>query len=172
MSSTTARPEAWLRGSVDGIAPLLMPAAHALVQARDDIERLRPTLPALDLWRRPGGAASVAFHLRHLAGALDRLFTYARGERLDAIQREALAREAAPVDETTDAGSLVAGAIEAIEHALEQLRQTSEASLLDARTVGRSAMPSNVLGLLFHGAEHTTRHVGQLITTVKVVREG
>jgi hypothetical protein len=27
-----------------------------------------------------------------------------------------------------------------------------------------------VLGLLFHAAEHTSRHVGQLITTLKVVR--
>jgi hypothetical protein len=148
-----------------------MPAAHALVQARDDLDELRPALDSLDLSERPGGAASIAFHLRHLGGALDRLFTYARGARLDAAQRGALAGEAAPADEATDAGRLVSEAIAAIENALEQLRQTADESLLDVRTVGRSAIPSNVLGLLFHGAEHTTRHVGQLITTIKVVRK-
>ncbi len=170
--TTSPTTEAWLRGPVEGIHPLLMPAAHALVQAHDDIEQLLPTLESIELWRQPGGAASAGFHLRHLAGALDRLFTYARGERLDQAQRDALARERLPADDTTDAHGLAAEAYEAIDRGLAQLRATAESAFLDPRPVGRSAIPSNVLGLLFHGAEHTTRHVGQLITTVKIVAAG
>jgi hypothetical protein len=161
--------EAWLRGPVEGISPLLMPAAHALVQARDDLERLRPVIRTIDLWTRPGGAASAGFHVRHLAGALDRLFTYARGERLEQAQRDALAREALASDDSTDAERLVGEAIAAIDKAVADLRHVPEDTLFEARAVGRSALPSNVLGLLFHAAEHTARHVGQLITTLKVV---
>jgi uncharacterized damage-inducible protein DinB len=169
MSTPTAAHEAWLRGPIAGVSPLLMPAAHALVQARDDIEGLRAALRGLDLWKRPGGAASLGFHLRHVAGALDRLFTYARGERLDPAQRQTLAREQLLSDDTTDADRLVVEAVAAIDKALDELRRTPDDSVFEPRSVGRSAMPSNVLGLLFHGAEHTTRHVGQLITMVKVV---
>ena len=98
---------------------------------------------------------------------LDRLFTYARGESLSETQREALMRERDP-----GAGSheLIELACAAIDRALDQLRNTPSSSLLDARAVGRARLPATVLGLLFHGAEHTTRHVGQLITTLKIVR--
>jgi hypothetical protein len=82
-------PEAWLRGPVAGIDPALMPAAHALLQAREDIEHLAAELTDARLWQRPNGAASAGFHLQHLAGSLDRLFTYARGLPLDEHQREA-----------------------------------------------------------------------------------
>ena len=84
------KPEAWLRGPVDGIDPMLMPVAHALIQAREDVEGLVSRVPAAAVWERPGGAASVGFHVRHLGGALDRLLTYARGEALSDTQRAAL----------------------------------------------------------------------------------
>lgn len=165
--ATADKPEAWLRGAIPGIHPALMPVAHALQQAREDIERVAAGAAAEELWRRPGGAASAGYHLQHLAGSLDRLFTYARGEPLDEAQRAALLREGTP---GPSGAELVAAALAGIDRALEQLRHTAADSLGAAREVGRARLPSTVLGLLFHGAEHTTRHVGQLITTLKVVR--
>jgi uncharacterized damage-inducible protein DinB len=159
-------PEAWMRGPVAGIEPLLMPAAHALIQAREDLGRVAGGATVEHLWQRPGGAASAGFHLRHIAGSLDRLYTYARGESLSDAQRAALARESAP---GADARELVDAACQAIDRALDQLRRTPRETLLEPRAVGRAGLPATVLGLLFHGAEHTTRHVGQLITTLKVV---
>src|SRR5690606_18481013 len=103
----------------------------------------------------------------HLANALDRLFTYARGEALDESQRAALRAEAVPHPEL-DAAALSAHLDRAIERALEQLRRTDPATALDDRRVGRQGLPSTVLGCLFHGAEHATRHAGQFITTVKL----
>lgn len=159
--------EVWLRGPVDGIAPLLQPVAHALLQAREDVERVMPTVPAEALWSRPHGAASAGFHLLHLAGALDRLFTYARGETLSDAQKMALKAEG--VDHSELAGpALVSRLKAAIDAALAQLRTTDISTLTDERRVGRTAMPSTVIGLLFHAAEHCTRHVGQFITTIKI----
>ena len=158
-------PEFWLRGPIAGIDPMLMPAAHALLQAREDLEHLAPTLTDPDLWQRPGGAASAGFHLQHLAGALDRLFTYARGEALNDQQKNEMRAEGTPAP----ASELIERSYQIIDRALQQLRSTSASSLFDKREVGRAKLPATVIGLLFHGAEHTTRHVGQLITTVKVV---
>lgn len=162
------QPEPWLRGPVAGIAPLLMPVAHALVMAREDVERALAGLDEGALWSRPAGAASAGFHALHLAGSLDRLFTYARGEQLTAEQRAALERETSPP--ALPAAELIGHVHAAIDRALAQLRATDEATLLEPREVGRMKLPSNVLGLLFHAAEHTQRHVGQVVTTVKVVR--
>ena len=164
MSST---PEVWLRGPLPGFAPVLMPVAHALLQAREDVERVASEATAEELWQRPGAAASAGYHLRHLAGSLDRLFTYARGEPLNETQRAALLQEGTP---GALASELVPAVVAQIDRALEQLRHTAPESLDAAREVGRARLPSTVLGLLFHAAEHTSRHAGQLITTLKVVR--
>jgi hypothetical protein len=163
-------PEYWLRGPVAGVAPMLQPAAHALLQARADVERAAVGLTPAQLWARPGGAASAGFHLRHLAGSLDRLLTYARGESLSDVQRAYLASEGEPGEPPPDADALLIVADAAIERALAQLSETTGDSLLEHRRVGRQGLPSNVLGLLFHAAEHTARHAGQLITTSMVVR--
>lgn len=164
-----SEPEVWMRGSIDGIDALLMPVAHALLQVREDLERAAATVPPADVWVRPGGAASIGFHARHLAGALDRLFTYARGERLSEAQREALRAEGQPGDPPAPLSEIVNDAQAQIDRALAQLRATRRDALLDFRGVGRAQLPSNVLGLLFHAAEHSTRHMGQLITTAKIV---
>jgi uncharacterized damage-inducible protein DinB len=163
-------PEAWLRGAIGDIDDLLQPAAHALVQAREDLARATDGLSPAHLWATPGQAASVGFHLLHIAGSLDRLLTYARGSPLDHQQLAALKREAEPGAPPDDATALAERARQAIDAALAQLRSTPRDSLLEPRTVGRAALPSTVLGLLFHAAEHTTRHVGQAITTAKIVR--
>jgi hypothetical protein len=149
---------------------LLQPAAHALVQAREDIDRALDGLTVAQIWLQPGGAASVGYHVRHLAGSLDRLLTYARGRQLDESQLASLKREGEPGSPPADAAALAGIARQAIDDVLAQLRKTSPESLLEPREVGRARLPSTVLGLLFHAAEHTTRHVGQAITTAKIVR--
>ena len=165
-------PEAWLRGPVEGIDAYLQPAAHALVQAREDLELATDGVTVDQLWLRPNGAASLGYHLRHLAGSLDRLLTYARGAQLDDGQQAALKAELDPGDPPDDARALVEQTRRAIDAALAQIRTTRAEELLEPRAVGRKALPSTVLGLLFHAAEHTTRHVGQAITTAKIVSPG
>ena len=150
--------------------PYLQPAAHALLQASEDFERAARDLTRDQLAARPGGAASVAFHLRHVVGSIDRLLTYARGAVLSDAQKRALADEATAGDSALDAASLVRDAQDAIAKAVDQMRTTPRDTLLEPRSVGRKALPSTVIGLLFHVAEHTQRHAGQCIATAKVVR--
>lgn len=164
-------PEAWLRGPIEGVDPYLMPVAHALVQVREDLEPVVAGLAVDELWARPGGAASIGFHLRHIAGVLDRLLTYARGESLSQEQFRALKGEAEPGDPPAEAEELLRTTQAAIDRALDQVRMTPAETLLDARDVGRARLPSNVLGLLYHAAEHATRHTGQIVTTAKVLRD-
>jgi hypothetical protein len=163
------KPEAWLRGPVDGIDPMLMPVAHALIQAREDVEGLVSRVPANAVWERPGGAASVGFHVRHLGGALDRLLTYARGEALSDAQRAALKAEGAPGDPPAPLADVVRDTGAIIDRSLASLRGLTREQLLEPRFVGRAQLPSNVLGLIFHAAEHCTRHAGQAITTALVL---
>jgi uncharacterized damage-inducible protein DinB len=163
-------PEPWLRGPVPDVPPLLQPAAHALLQAREDVRGTLAALDAAALWASPGhGAPSVGWHVRHAAGSLDRLTTYARGAALDDAQRAALAAE--PTPGSADAATLLATFDAQIERALAQLRATDAATLTDAREVGRARLPSTVIGLLFHAAEHTQRHVGAIVTIARLVRE-
>jgi uncharacterized damage-inducible protein DinB len=147
-----------------------MPVVHALLQVREDLERLAGEVPAEHVWLRPGGAASIGFHVRHTGGALDRLFTYARGETLSEAQKAAARAEESPGDPAAELAAVVQGVEQIISRALEQLGSTSQASLLEERKLGRAGLPTTVLGLLFHAAEHSTRHVGQAITTARIVK--
>lgn len=165
-----SEPEVWLRGALPDVPPLLQPVAHSLLQCREEVRAALRDLTPEQLWKRPGGAASAGFHARHAAGSLDRLLTYARGEQLSEAQREALASEGVP-DLAAGAASRLFDAYDAgIDRALRQVRATPEQSLLEPREVGRGRLPSTVIGLLFHAAEHTQRHAGQLVTTAKIVR--
>ncbi len=112
----------------------------------------------------------MGFHVRHAAGSLDRLFTYARGEALSAEQLDFLAVEATPGSPPAEGVDLVAAFERQVDRALDQLRSTPDSMLLEARGVGRLQLPSTVLGLLFHAAEHTQRHVGQIVTTARIVQ--
>lgn len=163
------QPEAWLRGPVKGVADELQPVAHALVQADEELTRLLDRVPAAEVWATPGGAASVGFHVRHLAGSLDRLLTYARGSQLADHQLAALRAERLAEPGMTS-GDLLASARSAIEGALQQVKDTDPAALNEPREVGRARRIATVRGILFHAAEHTTRHVGQISTTLRVVR--
>lgn len=165
------QPEVWLRGPVDGFEPLLMPVAHALLQVREDLERLAARVPAGHVWLRPGGAASIGFHVRHTGGALDRLFTYARGESLTEAQVRAARAEGVAGEPPAALPAIVSDVHAIIDRGLDQLRSTTADALLQPRRVGRAGLPSTTLGLLFHAAEHSTRHVGQAITTARVLTE-
>jgi hypothetical protein len=164
------RPEPWLRGPVPGIAPSLQPVAHAFLAAREETDTAVAGLTHEQLWRSPGGIAPVGYHLAHAAGSTDRLLTYARGEPLSDAQQAALAWERTVAQARPPHGDLLAGWHAALDAALRQLAATPEESLLDHRLVGRARLPSTVLGLLFHAAEHAARHSGQIVTTARLVR--
>jgi len=164
------RPEVWLRGPLPDVPPPLQPVAHSLLQCQEEAHTRLADLSPAQLTARPGGAASVAFHLTHAAGSLDRLYTYARGQQLSDTQLAALREEPAANDRATDAAALLRIIDAAVGRAIEQVRSTPERDLLGPREVGRGRLPSTVIGLLFHGAEHTQRHLGQAVTTARIVR--
>ncbi|KAA9346231.1 DinB family protein [Larkinella humicola] len=163
------KPEVWQRGPVAGIPALLQPVAHALLQAREEVDALMKNFPSRYLWQKPAGVASVGFHLQHLTGVLDRLFTYARNESLSTAQREWLASEGKSFESENPVQELISRFNSQVDQALQQLANTDEQTLTDFRGIGRAQLPSTVLGLLFHSAEHTQRHVGQLFVTVRVL---
>jgi uncharacterized damage-inducible protein DinB len=163
-------PEPWLRGPLSGIPQLLQPPAHAFVMALEDVEAAVVGLSAEELWRRPGDAASVGFHLVHLSGSTERLLTYARGERLSDAQMAALNAERELRDPYPPLDVLLARWREVVQNALRQIADTPESTLAEPRAVGRARLPSTVLGLIFHSAEHAQRHVGQIVTTAKIIR--
>ena len=162
-------PEVWLRGPLADINPYLQPIAHALLQAREEVIELMKDFPEDLLWERPAGVASPAFHLQHLSGVLDRLFTYAREQMLAPEQLQALRDEGLKKNNIT-VESLVENFCRQVNKALDQLKATDEKTLNDFRGVGRAQLPSTVLGLLSHAAEHIMRHVGQVLVTVRVIK--
>jgi hypothetical protein len=159
--------EAWMTGPVDGVPALLMPAAHSFVQVKQELPTLLEGLTVEQLWKTPGASTSIGFHAMHLAGATDRLLTYARGEQLSDEQVR-VARGERELGGLS-AADLVAHVQGAMDRALDQLRGTPSAIINEPREVGRQRLPSTVLGLLFHAAEHATRHVGQIATLRKIV---
>lgn len=163
--------EVWLRGPLPHIPALLQPVAHALLQVREELNELMAGFPDHLLWERPAGLASPGFHLQHLAGVLDRLFTYARGEMLDKQQLAYLAAEGTIDQASSLTETLVHAFNVKVDQCLSQLKDIRQDALTEPRLVGRAQIPSTTIGLLVHAAEHTTRHFGQLLVTVKVVRD-
>jgi hypothetical protein len=163
-------PEVWLRGPMPGIQPYLQPAAHTLQQVREDIVAAVDGLSHAQVWQRPGGAAAIGFHLRHLPGSLDRLLTYSRGEVLSEEQHTALAAERTVYDERPALEPLLTRLTGGIDQALDYLRTVPADTLLLHREVGRKRLPSTTLGLIFHAAEHSARHAGQIVTLASIVR--
>ena len=162
--------ELWLAGPIDGVSPFLMPAAHTFLQVRQDVPALLAGLSLEQIWHKPGRSAAIGFHSVHLAGATDRLMTYARGGQLSETQIAEMRLEATI---SGLAGSdIVARVHRAIDAALGQIRATSDDELLVVRGVGRKQLPSNTLGLISHAAEHALRHAGQLATLRKVIADG
>lgn len=161
--------EVWMRGPIAGLAPLLQPVAHAILQAREEVNLMMINFPDELIWEKPSGVASVAFHLQHLSGVLDRLFTYANNQLLNEDQLELLALESDTTQYLTVKG-LLTRFNNQVNKALTQLKNIDEKTLLEPRGIGRKQIPTNLLGLLFHAAEHTQRHTGQLFVTVRILQ--
>jgi len=169
--SETKLPEVWLRGPLADVPALLQPVAHALLQAREELNELMIGFPETLLWEKVAGMASPGFHLQHLTGVLDRLFTYAKGGLLSDEQLAFLAAEGKQGKAEINVGSIVNAFNQKIDAVLQQLKATDESTLTEWRGVGRAQLPSTVIGLYTHSAEHTMRHLGQLIVTVKVLKQ-
>ena len=164
-------PEVWLRGPIANIPAALQPVAHALLQAREEINVVMKDFPDQLLWIKPADAASAGFHLQHLSGVLDRLFTYANGDSLNAQQLETLKAEGDPHKTNATSAVLVTRFNSQVDTALAALQHIDQNTLTEFRGVGRAQLPSTVQGLLFHAAEHTMRHLGQLLVTVRIVKQ-
>jgi uncharacterized damage-inducible protein DinB len=137
--------------------------------AEETPEVLDPLSPE-QIWARPGGSASIGFHVVHLSGSLDRLCTYSRGESLSNEQQRALAAERSIDTARPSKSDILQLLASTVDSALRHLRMVSPESLFQAREVGRARLPSTTLGLLFHAAEHSIRHGGQIITMARVVQ--
>jgi uncharacterized damage-inducible protein DinB len=161
--------EWWQRGPVDGVPAVLQPVAHILFQVRESVGELVANLTPAQWNARPAGVASAAFHVRHMAGVIDRLFTYARGHALSAEQLAALRLEGGELA-AEDIASVLDALSARVDAAVAELRTIDVETLGDFRGVGRAQLPSTVIGCLVHGAEHSMRHVGQLSVTVRVAR--
>jgi DinB family protein len=164
-----ANTEVWQRGPIDGVPAVLQPIAHILLQVRESVDELVPGLSEAQWNARPAGVASAAFHVRHIPGVIDRLFTYARGEMLSNAQFTALRAEGTELREA-DVPAALQLVHDRVDAAVAELKAIDVATLGDFRPVGRSRLPSTVIGCLAHGAEHAMRHVGQLSVTTRIVR--
>jgi uncharacterized damage-inducible protein DinB len=151
------------------VPDVLQPIAHILLQVRESVGEMIEGVTEEEWNRRPGGVASAAFHVRHITGVIDRLFTYARGQMLSVEQLAAIKLEGSPL-----AAEDVAAALDAlsqrVDAAVAELKTIDVTTLGDFRGVGRAQLPSTVIGCLVHGAEHAMRHVGQLSVTLRVVQ--
>jgi len=157
-------PEPWLRGPIEGAHPLTAPVLYAFQQAREDLAHYTAGLTHEQLWATPHGFGSVGFHLRHIAGSTERLMAYLQGQQLTADQLAAVAAEHQP---GADRGTLLADLDRVFRAAEAVVRSIDPSTLADPREVGRQRMPTTVIGLLTHIAEHTQRHVGQAIVSAR-----
>jgi DinB family protein len=166
-----ANTEWWQRGPVDGIPAVLQPIAHILLQVRESVGAIVESLTEQEWNARPAGVASAAFHVRHIAGVIDRLFTYARGDALTTEQLAAIRSEGSELL-SADVASVLGALSARVDAAVAELRTVDVTTLGSFRGVGRAQLPSTVIGCLVHGAEHAMRHVGQLSVTARIVRSG
>ena len=162
-------PEHWLRGPVKNIILPLQPVAHALLQAQDEINEMMIDFPPQLLWESVAGKASVGFHLQHIAGVQDRLFTYAENKLLSDQQMVKLKSEGKRNEEINPA-ILLEKLNKQLNESLRRLSLFTDDTVWQERKVGRKQMPSTVHGLLFHAAEHTMRHTGQLLVTIALLK--
>jgi uncharacterized damage-inducible protein DinB len=161
------QPEPWLRETLTELPAVPRAVIHALELAREDIDKWCGDLSDDELNARVLGIPPVAFQLKHIGGSMDRLLTYAEGSSLT---RERIAAMKSEIDSVNTSKEIFAELRVAFERGLQRIRTLAAANLEEARTVGRNQLPTSVGGLLVHVADHTQRHVGQAITTAKIVR--
>lgn len=159
-------PEPWLRGTFTEIPPVQRAVLHALELAKEDIERWCGNLSDNQMNARPAGIAPLAFHIRHIARSIDRLLTYAEGGQLTAAQIAALKTE---LDPGATKNELFSEFSAGLARGAARIRAFDAGRLDEPRKVGKQQLPTSVGGLLVHVADHTQRHVGQAVTTAKVV---
>jgi len=170
---TEARPdshqEPWLRGPIEGVPAHLMPVFHSFQMVREDLARYTEGLSTEDVWRCTGALPPLGFHLHHLGHSVDRLVTYLCGEQLSEAQIAVLKKETDPSGATL--AELLAEVDRKLADAERRIRSIRADMLEEPRYIGKKRLPSTVLGILVHVAEHTQRHLGQAITTAKLARE-
>jgi len=164
--NTDNLPEPWLRGSLTEVPAVARAVLHALELAREDLHKWCGGLSDAELAARPGGIAPVVFHARHIARSIDRLLTYAEGRPLSSEQIALLKKELEPGATKQE---LFAELDAAWESGARRVRTLASADLDAPRTVGAQRLPATLGGLLVHVADHTQRHVGQAVTTAKIV---
>ena len=164
-----ALPEPWLRGPLPGVDTFIAPLLYSFQMAREDLAKYTAGLTTEQIWATPHGFGSVGFHLRHIAGSTDRLLTYVKGGQLSSDQMAALKTEKEP---GATREMLLVAIDQAFESAEAVARALDPTRLADPRGVGRKQLPSTVMGLLVHIAEHTQRHVGQAISAAKRAKVG
>ena len=158
--------EPWLRGTLTEVPAAIRAVLHALELAREDAERWCGDLTGIEVNARPAGLPSIAFQLRHIRGSVDRLLTYAEDRELSQEQLAELAREA----EGAMPHVLLREFGKSMERAGLRVRDFIGSDIEAERFVGRRRLPTTLGGLLVHVADHTQRHVGQMVTTVKLVK--
>ena len=159
--------EPWMRGPIEGVNTFVAPLLYSFQMAREDLAKHTEGLTTEQLWAAPHGFGSVGFHLRHIAGSTDRLMTYLQGGHLSEAQMAVLRTEKEP---GATREMLLAGLEAAFTKAEDVVRALDSAHLTEARGVGRKQLPTTVIGLVVHIAEHTQRHVGQAISAAKWAR--
>lgn len=169
MSSSASTPytEPWLRGTHSDVPAVGRAVLHALDLALDDLTRWTEGLTDSEVQAQPLGLTPVAFHLRHIARATDRILTYAEGGQLSSEQLSALKAESAGTETLPE---LLAEVKASFSNAAERVRTLSTADFNTPRGVGRRQLPTSIGGALIHVADHTQRHVGQVVTTAKVLK--
>ena len=166
MNVPPSTPEPWLRGTLTDVAAVPRASLHALELAGEDLKRWCAQLTVAELNANPHGLPSVAFQLRHIARSIDRLLTYAEGNALSTDQLAALRDEPSP---GASSESLFAELSSALDRGSQRVRALAKSDLEQPRSVGKKALPTTLGGLLVHVADHTQRHVGQAITTAKIL---
>ena len=166
MNATPSLPEPWLRGTLTDVNAVPRAVLHALELAREDLAKWCAPLTDTEFNAQPLGLPSIAFQLRHIARSIDRLLTYAEGNALSAEQLDALRQESQP---GASSKALFDELLLALERAAHRVRSLAKSDLEQIRSVGKKAFPTTLGGLLVHVADHTQRHVGQAITTAKIL---
>ena len=159
--------EPWLRGTYPDVPAVVRAVLHALDLAQDDITKWTAGLTDAEVHTAPLGLPPVAFHLKHIARSIDRILTYAEGGQLTGEQLAAMKAEQGGEDSLAE----LLGEVEAsFANAAERVRTLAGADFNVPRGVGRKQLPTSIGGALIHVADHTQRHVGQVVTTAKVLR--
>jgi len=167
--STTPYLEPWLSGSRSETPAVARAVLHALDLALDDITKWTAGLADSEVHAQPLGLPAVSFHLRHIARSVDRILTYAEGGQLSSEQLTALKSEQGSADPPESLAALLAEVEASFSNAAARIATLATANFDTPRHVGRKQLPITLGGALIHVADHTQRHVGQLVTTAKVL---